>query len=151
MTSENNARAFRTTLSTDRRFIILFALIVCDYRIQQCMYTSPPWGGFPSPISGQPRGRQHRTIRVRKALSETLPAPTFSAPTTVLPTAVELNRAWQNRSRGCVGYTPRLPLHGSEVHETHAVGDNLYTPCTISFLFPINSRLIKSHSHSSFS
>ena len=41
-----------------------------------------PLGRFSklSSISRQPRGRQHRTVRRQKALGETLPRPTFSAP-----------------------------------------------------------------------
>ena len=42
----------------------------------------PPGDGFPSPIARQPIGCQcqHRTIRLRVALGEMIPPPTFLAP-----------------------------------------------------------------------
>ena len=42
--------------------------------------TSPPWGGFPSSISRQPRECQSRTVRLRKALGEMIPTRAFLAP-----------------------------------------------------------------------
>ena len=125
------------------------------YRTRRCLQRTPLGRFSKVDRSAQPRGlptpNDVHAFGKRKALGKMLPAPTFSGPTTVLPTAVELNRAWQNQSRGVWDIRHDCRYTGSEVHETHAVGDNLYTPCTISFLFPINSRLIKSHSHSSFS
>ena len=45
------------------------------------MYITPHWGGFASSIARQPRGCQYRTIRLRKALGQMFPTPTFLAPT----------------------------------------------------------------------
>ena len=66
------------------------------YCIRQCISYHPPihggfsfftsyggwvklklWGGFPGSIARQPRRCQHRTIRLRKALGEMFPPPTF--------------------------------------------------------------------------
>ena len=48
-------------------------------------YHTPPWGGFPSSIARQPRGCQYRTIRLRNALGEMFPTPTFLTPTLFQP------------------------------------------------------------------
>ena len=42
--------------------------------------TTHPWDSFSSSIARQPRGCQYRTIRLRKALGEMFPTPTFLAP-----------------------------------------------------------------------
>ena len=62
-----------------------------------------PWGSFPSSIARQPRGCQYRNeIRLRKALGEMIPTPTFFS-TDLRPT-VEIS-SLENRPRG-VWYTP---------------------------------------------
>ena len=43
-------------------------------------YSTHLWGGFPSSIARQPRGCQYPTIRLRKALWDMFPTPTFLAP-----------------------------------------------------------------------
>ena len=45
------------------------------------VYITLPWGGFPSSIARQPRGCLHQTMRLREALGEMFPTPSFSAPT----------------------------------------------------------------------
>ena len=40
----------------------------------------PPWGVISSSLARQTRGCQYRTIRLRKALGDTFPTPTVSAP-----------------------------------------------------------------------
>ena len=73
--------------------------------IRRCTYHTPLWGGFPTSIPRQPRGCQFRTIRLRKALGENFPPPTFLAgtisPTT---TAVEMS-TMEVRPMGDVKYT----------------------------------------------
>ena len=67
-----------------------------------CYTSQPPWGGFPRSITRQPRGCQYRTVRLRKALGEMFPAPTFSAPTMVQPWRY---RPWKI-GPGVLSYTP---------------------------------------------
>ena len=61
-------------------------------------YITPPWGGLPSSIARRPRGCQHRTIRVREALGEMVPKPTF-----LVPRLFQLwtHRAWNISPEGC--------------------------------------------------
>ena len=54
--------------------------------------STPPWGGFRSSIAPQPRGYHYRTIRLRKALGEMFPTPTFLAPA---PFQLSRYRPWK--------------------------------------------------------
>ena len=56
------------------------------------VHVTPPWGGFPSSISRQPRGRQYRKIRLRKTLGKMLPTATSLARTL-------LQLLWNYRAR----------------------------------------------------
>ena len=56
-----------------------------------CHIITPSSGDFPSSIARQPRGCEDRTIRLRKALGEMFPAPTFLAPTL-------LSQLWRYRA-----------------------------------------------------
>ena len=79
------------------------------YRIRLTVFVTPrTQGGFPSSITRQPRGRQYRRTRLRKALGERFPTPTFYS-TDTTPT-VEISSI-ENRPRdvqhtpSCAGYT----------------------------------------------
>ena len=70
---------------------------------------TPPWGRFffPSSIAGQPRGCQYRTIRLRQALGETFPPPTFF----VAPTLFQLlwrYRPWKIGPGGVINPSYRV-------------------------------------------
>ena len=52
----------------------------CSSTPYTTVYITPTWGGFPSSIVRKSRGCRYRTIRLRKALGETFPTSTFSAP-----------------------------------------------------------------------
>ena len=59
--------------------------------------SQPCWGGFPSSIARQPRGCQHGTISIRKALGETFPTPTFLTPALFQPWILSA-RCFQRRA-----------------------------------------------------
>ena len=72
----------------------------------RCYHTmTPPSGGFPSSIARRPRGCPHRmlSIRLRKALDEMFPAPTFMAPTLLLILLWKY-RPWKIGPGGCVAH-----------------------------------------------
>ena len=51
-----------------------------QYRTRRCISHSPG-GGVPGSTARRPRGCQYQTMRLRKALGEMFPTPSFSAPT----------------------------------------------------------------------
>ena len=71
------------------------------------VYITPPWGAFPRSIARQARGYQYRTMRLRKALGETFPTPTVSAP--ILFQLLRRYRAWKIGPEGVISssYTVR--------------------------------------------
>ena len=69
-----------------------FAIISASQRtratVYDIVYITPSWGGFPSSIARQPRGCHSRTIRLRKALGEIFPTPTFFGTDTTPPVEI---------------------------------------------------------------
>ena len=64
----------------------------------RCIVT-PPWGAFPISIARQLGGCQYRTVRLRNALGEMIPTPTFLAPT--LFQLLWRHRPWKIGPGGC--------------------------------------------------
>ena len=99
------------------------------------MYITPPCGGFRSPIARQPRGYQHGTIRLLKALAEVLPTPTFLAPYYSNCGDTEHGKPAQ----GGVIYTAvcgiSLRLNMSEIHQVEGLNPGKYLSCFFACAF----------------
>ena len=65
------------TLLSRSRFTMLSVRQVQATLPHTTVYITSPWGGFRRSIARKPRGSQHRTIRLPKALAEMVPTPTF--------------------------------------------------------------------------
>ena len=88
-------------------------------------YITPLWDRFPSSIARQPRGCQYRTNRLRKALGEMLPTPTFWHRHYCSPT-VEMS-GLKNRPTGGVMYTV---VYGTCLKERYPENSTWYVPST---------------------